>query len=56
MVVTYLLLACLLVMLNGFFDLAEFAAVKMRTTRIKEWLDAQRPGATYVQHVHDPLD
>jgi CBS domain containing-hemolysin-like protein len=56
MVVTYLLLACLLVMLNGFFVLAEFAAVKMRPSRIKEWLDAKRPGATSVQHVHDHLD
>ena len=50
MVVTYLLLACLLVMLNGFFVLAEFAAVKMRPSRIKEWLDAKRPGAASVIH------
>ena len=35
----YLLIATLLVLLNGFFVLAEFAAVKMRPSRIRELLD-----------------
>jgi CBS domain containing-hemolysin-like protein len=56
MIVSYLVLAVLLVLLNGFFVLAEFAAVKMRPSRIKEWIDANRTGAVAVEHVHDHLD
>jgi CBS domain containing-hemolysin-like protein len=56
MIISYLVLAIFLVLLNGFFVLAEFAAVKMRPSRIKEWVDANRKGAHAVEHVHDHLD
>jgi CBS domain containing-hemolysin-like protein len=56
MILFYLTLAVLLVLLNGFFVLAEFAAVKMRPSRIKEWVDAKKSGAQAVEHIHDHLD
>ncbi len=56
MVLTYLILAVFLVLLNGFFVLAEFAAVKMRPSRIKELVDSKQKRATAVEHVHDHLD
>ncbi len=41
----YLLLAVLLVLLNGFFVAAEFALVKVRSTRIMELANAGNPAA-----------
>ena len=45
MVILYLLLAILLILVNGFFVLAEFAAVKMRPSRIRELMDDGVRGA-----------
>ena len=56
MVLSYLVLAVLLILLNGFFVLAEFSAVKMRPSRIKEMVDDKVSGALAVQHVHDRMD
>jgi len=52
----YILTAVLLVLLNGFFVLAEFAAVKMRPSRIRELLDDGVRGASAAQHVSEHLD
>ena len=56
MVVVYLLVAILLLLLNGFFVLAEFAAVKMRPSRVEELVRDQIPGAKSVKYVQDHLD
>ncbi len=56
MVILYLLVALLLLLLNGFFVLAEFAAVKMRPSRVEELSDAKAPGSKAVQHVQTYLD
>ena len=44
----YLLIAVLLVFLNGFFVLAEFALVKVRATRIEELARQQNRRALVV--------
>ena len=56
MEVLYLILAVLLVLLNGFFVLAEFAAVKMRPSRARELLNDGVRGAAAAKHVQDKLD
>ena len=56
MVILYLLLAILLILVNGFFVLAEFAAVKMRPSRIRELMDDGVRGAAAAKHVQDKLD
>ncbi|MFO0912470.1 MAG: CNNM domain-containing protein [Pirellulales bacterium] len=56
MIFLYLLLACLLVALNGFFVLAEFAVVKMRPSRVKELIDDGVSRARSVQQIQDHLD
>ena len=56
MEIVYLLLAVLLVLLNGFFVLAEFAAVKMRPSRVRELLDSGVRGSVAAKHVQDKLD
>ncbi len=56
MVLTYLLIALLLLALNGFFVLAEFAAVKMRPSRVEEMVDDGVQGALAVKHVQTFLD
>ncbi len=56
MVILYLLLACLLLLLNAFFVLAEFAAVKMRPSRVAEMLAAGVPGAAGIKRVQNHLD
>jgi len=56
MEIVYLFLAFLLVVLNGFFVLAEFAAVKMRPSRVRELLDDGVRGAVAAKHVQDHLD
>ncbi len=56
MVILYLFLAILLILINGFFVLAEFAAVKMRPSRLRELMDAGVRGAVAAKHVQDKLD
>lgn len=56
MVILYLFLAALLILINGFFVLAEFAAVKMRPSRIRELMDGGVRGAAAAKHVQDHLD
>lgn len=56
MTFVYLVLAVLLVLLNGFFVLAEFAAVKMRPSRVRELMDDGVRGATAANHVQEHLD
>ena len=56
MVILYLFLAILLILINGFFVLAEFAAVKMRPSRIRELLENDVRGAAAAKHVQDRLD
>lgn len=56
MVIFFLLIAVLLLGLNGFFVLAEFAAVKMRPSRVEELIDDGVRGAKGVKHIHDHLD
>ncbi|HRA88446.1 MAG TPA: CNNM domain-containing protein, partial [Planctomycetaceae bacterium] len=56
MVILYLFLAILLILINGFFVLAEFAAVKMRPSRIRELMDDGVRGAAAAKHVQDKLD
>ncbi len=56
MVILYLFLAILLILINGFFVLAEFAAVKMRPSRLRELLDDGVRGAVAAKHVQDKLD
>lgn len=52
----YLLAAALLILLNAFFVLAEFAAVKLRPTRIEELIERGTAGATFIQHVQQNID
>ncbi|MFO0035260.1 MAG: CNNM domain-containing protein [Planctomycetota bacterium] len=56
MVILYLLVAVLLLLLNGFFVLAEFAAVKMRPSRVEELVNDGVAGAVSVKHVQTFLD
>jgi CBS domain containing-hemolysin-like protein len=56
MVPFFLTIAILLLLLNGFFVLAEFAAVKMRPSRVEELIDDGVRGAGSVQHVQHHLD
>lgn len=55
-VLIYLLIAAALLLLNAFFVLAEFAAVKMRGTRVEELTRAGVPQAKLVGHVQSRLD
>jgi CBS domain containing-hemolysin-like protein len=52
----YLLVALILLLLNAFFVLAEFAAVKMRSTRVEQLVAEGNPRAKLVQHVQGHLD
>lgn len=52
----YLLLAALLLFLNAFFVLAEFAAVKMRPSRVQALVDQGNARARIVQHVQARVD
>jgi CBS domain containing-hemolysin-like protein len=56
MVIVFLLIAVLLIALNGFFVLAEFAAVKMRPSRVHELLKDRIKGAEAAQDVQDHMD
>ncbi len=46
----------LLLLLNAFFALAEFAAVKTRTTWVEELERRRDPKARPIRHLHDHLD
>jgi CBS domain containing-hemolysin-like protein len=56
MITLYLLVALVLLLLNGFFVLAEFAAVKMRPSRVEELVDDGTAGSTSVKHIQTYLD
>lgn len=56
MVAVFLLLALLLLLLNAFFVLAEFASVKVRPTRIQELMEDGDPRAVVLQKVQKHLD
>ncbi|RBI59693.1 cobalt transporter [halophilic archaeon] len=51
-----LLVAFLLVFMNGIFVAAEFALVRIRPTQVKALIDRGRPGATIVQEAVQNLD
>ncbi len=52
----YGLLTLVLLFLNGFFVLAEFAAVRMRTSRVQELVGQGSAGAKLIQHIQMHLD
>ncbi len=55
-VAIYLLVAALLIALNAFFVLAEFAIVKVRPTRMEELAAKGSHSARLVQHIQNHLD
>jgi len=55
-ILIYLLVAALLILLNAFFVLAEFAAVKARPTRMDELAGKGDNRARTVQHIQTHLD
>lgn len=55
-ILLYLLLALLLLLLNAFFVLAEFAAVKLRPSRVEQLVDQGNVKAKLVQHIQSRLD
>lgn len=52
----YLLVILLLLLLNGFFVLAEFAAIRMRPSRVEELVAQGNATAKLVQHLQNHLD
>ncbi len=55
-IIAYLLAAAFLILLNAFFVLAEFAAVKVRPTRMDELAAKGSRSARTVQHIQANLD
>src|SRR5271157_2329299 len=53
---TYLILALLLILLNAFFVLAEFAAVKMRPTQVEALAEAGNRRAKFLERIQAHLD
>jgi len=51
-----ILLALVLVLLNGFFVAAEFALVRVRGASVESLVAADRPGATALSEILDDLD
>lgn len=49
-------LAFILIVLNAFFVLAEFATVKMRPSRVEELIDQGNKKALLVRHIHEHFD
>jgi CBS domain containing-hemolysin-like protein len=49
-------LVLILVLLNGFFVTAEYAAVKLRTSQIDDLLAEENPRALAAKHVRDHID
>jgi len=56
MLIILLLVSLLLLLLNAFFVLAEFAAVKVRPTRVEELVDKGDRRAKVLQHIQQHLD
>ena len=56
MLIVLLLVSLLLLMLNAFFVLAEFASVKVRPTRVEELVDDGDRRAKMLQHIQQHLD
>lgn len=56
MTLVYILTLILLLLLNAFFVLAEFASVRVRGTQISEIEDQKRHGAPALRLVHEKLD
>lgn len=56
MLILLLLISLLLLMLNAFFVLAEFAAVKVRPTRVEELVDKGHRRARVLQHIQQHID
>jgi len=56
MTAVYLSIALLLILLNAFFVLAEFAIVKFRSTRVEELVEQGVARAAVVQHIQANLD
>lgn len=52
----YLLLTLILLLLNAFFVLAEFAAIKMRPSRVEELVSQGSAAAKLVQHIQTHID
>lgn len=52
----YILLTLILLSLNAFFVLAEFAAVRVRPTRVEELVTQGNAAAKIVQHIQTHLD
>src|SRR5207245_8793892 len=52
----YALLTLILLLLNAFFVLAEFAAVRMRPSRVAEMVSQGTAAAKLVQHIQTHLD
>ena len=56
MTLVYILILFLLLLLNAFFVLAEFAAVRVRSTQVREMEDQGRSSAPMIRHIHDHID
>lgn len=56
MMLVFLLLAVFLLLLNAFFVLAEFAAIKMRSSRVEELIQRGDTRARLVRHIQSNLD
>jgi CBS domain containing-hemolysin-like protein len=52
----YALITLILLLLNGFFVLAEFAAIRMRPSRVEELVSQGNATAKLVQHIQSRLD
>lgn len=55
-IIIYLIMVVLLIILNGFFVLAEFAAVKIRPTQMDALISAGDKRAETVKHIQKHLD
>src|SRR5262245_33488953 len=56
MISIYLLIAALLIFLNAFFVLAEFAMVKIRSTQVEELIDEGAENAKTLRYIQTHLD
>ena len=56
MLFVLLLILALLLLLNAFFALAEFAAVKIRSTWVEQLEIEKHPSASLVRHIHEHVD
>ena len=56
MLAALILVLVLLLLLNAFFALAEFAAVKIRQTWVEQLETGKNPKARFVRHIHEHVD